>query len=620
MDHAGDLPSLDQLWTIQYNGNIVCFACGQDLGDEVLIRSFRPIQKHLTRELPPCSRIINGLNYDFLIFDRHHRCIKARTITAISHAWNGAVSDANRAGEAASPQLQRQVSAIIFNSLDRISKGLFPHVEDGSEIWYDYISVPQWVKKIKDNIIRVIPDLFCNAKFTLVHLHDVGTDAVHLLRHSTSTRDRINGVTSICNARWYARVWTAMEFIRSSDVKVMMREGTLIEDAPYVFLGKTQAVWDEERKNFERVQDLERFAEIGKNMVPWNLGMLIDAKKRGTIDFANAFAILARRGCFSDMDFAHALLGIVKADLKDVEIEKDRRKAMLQIAVACMKKGDYSPLLINPRSDGVTEAELPPILKISGYLDVMAFGLGNRHGFPEHHLDSTFSDDQCNIKLEVVGEVTFASQMHHLADRNMCRFLQCAMFALDHTGPNVPQFIETVAGRIYNFHRHDLDALLADFFVCRKIQDILDGWYNSTTRFAMVHMETAQRLVDLMGLTRILKHTHPFNTPLGYLDEHGGGIHGYSPASLIAARCPGCNKSFVYQVGLHRPPSEVRGSVAYRLTGIFYEFGKPDGAGILVKNGRIVATMVWATRACDCRVVDVVDVKLENLPTRIPRQ
>ncbi|KAJ4296474.1 hypothetical protein N0V90_006519 [Kalmusia sp. IMI 367209] len=619
MDRAEGLPGLDRLWTNGHTKDPCCFVCAQSIGNEVLVRTFRALRKDSTKDRPHCSRVISGGNYDLFLFDRHHRCCTNRTIIAISHVWDRGVSDAHHKGSAATKALQLQVSKIIFDSLERISSGLSSYLEEGLEMWYDYVSVPQWEDDVKIAIMRAIPDIFHNAFFTLVYLHDVGIGAVNLLRYGESTRERIKGITQICNARWFSRVWTTMEFIRSSGVKVMMKEGTLIEDAPQVFIGKMNEVWNEERKNFNTVQDLERFAEIGKNIVPWNLGLLTTAKAQGTVDMAFAFVTLARRGCYSDRDFFHALLGIVKADLMGVNFKENPKEAMLQIAIACMQAGDYSPLLFNPRAAAINEANLPPILKISGHLDVLAFGLGNRHGFPEYQSDSTFSTTGCNIKLECIGKVTFASQMHHLSKKPICRFLQCAMFTLDHTGPDLPQFVQTVAGRIYNFHKLDIDNLLGDFITCRKIQVILNDWYDSTTRFAIIHLEAAQRLADLMGLTRILPNTHRLTTPMGYLDEHGGGIHGYSSASLIAARCPGCHESSVYQVGLHRPPTQVRGSTAYRITGVHYEFAKPDGAGILVKNGVIVGRLLWATRACECRIAETINVRLENLPMRIPR-
>jgi hypothetical protein len=615
-----ELPSLEHIWTNDHTDELRCFACGQPIEEEVLVRTFQPHPKETPKVHIPCSRIISAPKHNLFLFDRHKRCSKNQTIIAVSHVWNPSVSTAHHATRTAPKDLQREVSGLIFDSIARISKGLSTYVEnEGLEIWYDYISVPQWEDDIKKAIMRAIPDIFHNASFTLVYLDDVGAEAVRLLWHGKDSRQRIDGITQICNASWYSRVWTAMEFIRSSNVKVMMEDGTLIEDAPNVFLGKMQAVWDEERKNFETVQDLERFAGMGKNIVPWNLGMLVDAKIRGTLDFAFAFSILARRGCYSDRDFFHALLGIVRADLTGEEIEKDPKDAMIQFATKCMQAGDYSPLILNPRPAEETEANPPLMFYLSGYLDIVAFGLGSRHGFPEYHFDSTFSTAGNKIKLECIGKVTFASQMRHHADNSEARFLQCALITLDYTGPDVTQFVTTVAERIYKFHNTDLEALLADRATSDKIKIILDNWYNNTTRFAMIHMEAAQRLADLMGLKRILHNTHPFTTPMKYLDEHGGGIHSYSPASLIAARCPGCHESFVYQVGLHRPPTEVHGSTAYRITGVHWDFAKPDGAGILVKEGVIVGRLLWATRACQCRVVEMVDVRLENLPMRLPR-
>ncbi len=106
-----------------------------------------------------------------------------------------------------------------------------------------------------------------------------------------------------------------MEFIRSRKIGVLLKEGHIEEHANEVFILSMMDVWNEERQNFKTVQDLENFAEIGKNIVPWNLGHLTAARQIGKIDFTVAFNLLSRRRCYSDRDFLHALLGIVRADL-----------------------------------------------------------------------------------------------------------------------------------------------------------------------------------------------------------------------------------------------------------------------------------------------------------------
>ncbi|KAJ4987865.1 hypothetical protein SVAN01_06595 [Stagonosporopsis vannaccii] len=622
-DLATGLPHLGELWTTGSDDKLPCTVCAELIDEDALIRTFCPTRL-LTAAIPTdCTRTITALTWHLSFYDRHQRCLPADTnIIAISHVWNPDVSKAHHQGTLTPIKEQSSVVEYIFESLQRISEGLAKNIDEKTEIWYDYVCVPQWNNKRKEKIMRVIPDIFQNASFVLVHFDDVSVEAVRLLREGRTTKERVSGITQICNARWFSRVWTAMEFIRSRTVKVLLKEGHMEENANDMFIPHLMHAWNEERKRFAKVQDLERLADIGKNIVPWNLGHLMGARQRGKIDFAVAFAILARRRCYSDRDFLHALLGIVKADLRGEEIKADLTEALAQIAIRCMQAGDYSPLLLNPEPvSEIGKRNRAAMLRICGYDDIYVFGIGKSIPTqpPTYFSESKFALNGCNLKLESIGKVTFVSKMTHLHHDPILRFLQIAMFVLDNTGPDPIPFINTLVARIYNFSEPDRATLLADWVTCGKIARILQEWYDNTTRFAMIHRDKAEKLADLLGLRRILPQTHRIETPMGYMDEHGGGIHSFSPGSLIVARCPGCHEGFVYQAGLHVLPSQVRGALAYRIAGVHYMMARPDGAGILVKEGVIVGRLLWATRACECKVAEMVHVKLGDMPKRVPK-
>lgn len=75
----------------------------------------------------------------------------------------------------------------------------------------------------------------------------------------------------------------------------------------------------------------------------------------------------------------------------------------------------------------------------------------------------------------------------------------------------------------------------------------------------------------------------------------------------------------MYRAGLHVSPTKAREATAYRITGMHYEQARPDRAGVLVKDGSIVERLLWASRACECRVTKMVEVKL-NISERIPSE
>lgn len=626
---------LHELWEGGRVDELSCFVCSKTIEKDPLIRTFRPHPRSCL-ESPQCSRVLPGKTRNYLVYDRHLHCCTEKVFITISHVWDCSVSTAHHQGpNGASPELQSSVSDYIFEMLERISNGL--DLRNDTEIWYDYISVPQWKDEIKFRILAIIPEIFHNlSRFTLVYLHDVETECLERLvrqdevdhmseQDSDHTFRRALAVTQICNAKWFSRVWTISEFIHSKKVKVMTKEGHVDRRARHALILRLARVWEEESINFDTVQDMKKTVNISQNLIPRTLGFIVRARNKEQVDFGFAFTFLSRRGCYSDIDFCHALLGLVRADLNGESLEEqDSEKLMRQIATGCMRSGDYSPLLMVPRYAYDDRGGLPShVLSESGFVDTAVFGLGNgrigdKKDCPSYHRGSSFSTSGSNIKLECAGKVTFASTNAH--QDPILRFLQSAMFALDYTGPFPVPFIRTVAERLHNVHRKDVQDLLHNPAKCQKIKAILENWYDNTTRFARKHRDIAQQLADLMGLTSILPNTREDATPMAYMDAEGGALHNYSPGSLIAARCPGCHKAFVYQAGLHRSPAEVRGAVAYRIAGVHWGKARPDSAGILVKNGIIVGRLLWANRGCKCRIAEKVNVRLEHVPHRLPRE
>lgn len=144
----------------------------------------------------------------------------------------------------------------------------------------------------------------------------------------------------------------------------------------------------------------------------------------------------------------------------------------------------------------------------------------------------------------------------------------------------------------YNFSKRDLDDLLADWITCRNVEVILEDWYYKRTRFAIVYKAEAEELADILNLRHMLRSTHPNNTPMGHLEEHGRGIHNYATGCLIAVRCSGCHESFLHQVGLHVLPSQTRGATAYRIAGVHYKQARRDDADILIQDSITVGRLI----------------------------
>ncbi|KAF2135228.1 uncharacterized protein K452DRAFT_293381 [Aplosporella prunicola CBS 121167] len=78
---------------------------------------------------------------------------------------------------------------------------------------------------------------------------------------------------------------------------------------------------------------------------------------------------------------------------------------------------------------------------------------------------------------------------------------------------------------------------------------------------------------------------------------HESTIHvGYGGRNrLLSLYCTTCQQTFVFWAGLFETPSNVKGSVAYRIPDLEYLFSLPNGVAIIVKDSRIVGRIVWAT-------------------------
>ena len=628
MEDRQALPKLAELWTEPEPEDLRCCKCSDSFEQDVLVRTFQ-IQSREYNNVGAdrtCSRYIEAPKFRIALFNRHQRCQNGVRYLAVSHVWDRTVSGAHLQGR--HTPLETEARDLIIDSLDRIAAGLHGEIDEGMEIWYDYISVPQWENRFKAQIIRAIPVIFYQAEFTLIHLDDIGGEQLELLRNGETQKDRLAGITGICNAKWFKRVWTVMEYVRSRNIRVMNSHGQLMSGVTDATFLEMYQAWDKEVANAPSVHHVEAVAEMGKNIVPWNLGPLGIGHAAKVLDFGLAFSLLSRRGCASMGDFFEALLGIVKGKI-DEPLSTDPEKAIVQIAVSCLKAGDYSPLLMMPRSSGGINRNwyatvyhkdaMASLFERCGYFDVLAFGLGPLSGYPTYHSESVFWPN-LRLKLEVIGRVVFAMTDTTCAHSLWC-FILLAQTALTFIGPNPKEFIRTIGSRLYNLCDDDIEEILSDEEKCSRVHEILTQWYNKqhSTLFDGERTETGKRLASLLGLDRIHPESHPVVSPIQFMSEHGGTLHNGNSGNLVAVRCPKCNGTYVYRAAIYRAPSEIHGSIAYRLAGVLHQGRLNETLGVLVKDGDIVGRLIWASRACDCRHAEMVDISLRDLPMQEPR-
>ena len=96
------------------------------------------------------------------------------------------------------------------------------------------------------------------------------------MQEGETVYDRCRGISNICNAKWFSRVWTAMEHTQSRELRAMFKDYTLIEelDIRPSLVEELDRAWEVEVRKQENAWDIEKMVGIGNNLVPWQLGYL----------------------------------------------------------------------------------------------------------------------------------------------------------------------------------------------------------------------------------------------------------------------------------------------------------------------------------------------------------
>ncbi|KAK8154900.1 hypothetical protein BKA80DRAFT_209268 [Phyllosticta citrichinensis] len=497
------------------------------------------------------------------------------------------------------------------------------------ELWHDYISVPQWADEAKRRILTQIPRIYAGAAYTLVHLDDVDSAALALMRRGATTRERLTGIVRVCNAAWFSRMWTAMEMVQSPRLRVVLRDGTLEDAGGSVFLGEMDRAFlreVREQGDGSKIGAIVNSIGVGgsRNLEPWMLGQLCqvhhDLKVRGTTEFAQAFVLLSRRRLTQARDFFYALLGMVSVEIEAEELRNDPQAACLQIAMSCVSRGDYSPLLMIPAS--VRESGHPQIEH--GFNDVNTWGL-DRPVLPASIKDGiVVRGNKVLLKCVEIGTVHFLRKFRYgeLAARDpsdTLGFSYIARLALDFTGPDIEAFVETVGGRIYGQNPQAIFDRLAREDRYQHLKHLLTLRYNIPLEDPW-GPPNACWIADAMGLSTTELGGNPELTPLKWSYHHGGTMHMGASGAIVGIACPACHGRFLFRVAPYKLLSETLGAVAYRIPGLKYAQTRSNGIAILVKDGHIAGRMIYATPACACQQIREVELELQKLPVPAPNE
>lgn len=645
-------PDPGLLWFEPDPAGLRCLTCNGQFLDRALVRTFIAVPSEDGSPHHRCSKSISlpRLQRELLLFDRHFECLLKSNVIyhAVSHVWDKEISKLQQEGRSQptdSSKATRQVAVELpIRVYEAAMGGTNNNILEESgqvkqpELWHDYISVPQWTPDLKDRILGLIHDIFASANTTIVHFDDVPPESIRKLYHGTTSDDVLKGITDVCNARWFSRVWTAMELIRSKTLQMMLSDYSLCTEysADGVFLERLHESWREEANKIGGERLLEKKVQLGRSqgLAPWNLGLPSFKKlKARESNFGQAFALLSRRGCREERDFLYAMRGLLatRQDKSGDILGSDFEAEYYRLARASLAAGDYSPLLITPAVPFVPDPRTAKgsTLKV-GYNDVFTWGLGYQLSPPEHLDGISFPEHgdprTVNLKLQTMGIVSTVhglnqSYTHHPLTQYE-RFSQCAHITAQCTGPDVRRFASTLGSRIYSATAGRPMRELEKSGNIDAVQIILNDRYASPGAGAWQgpNFKDARWLADAMGLTRSPSGDSNDFSPLSFCSGHGGTCHmgGTRLNCLVVVTCFACYETEVFRVASFVNKTELRHATAYRIPGLRYSFTHQDGVGILVKDGKVVGRMIWAIPSCQCQDLRVVQVQMPGLPPRRP--
>lgn len=601
-----EFPTLESLWCHPDPCTLTCYGCTQQIHPRPLVRTFRVQSEALAGAQTSTTRIL-ALGRTILIYDRHIKCARDVDYVAVSHVWNKTVSKVqNKEGDQGDIE-EARVLALTLPM--RIWDGLSQALGAGREMWHDYLSVPQWQEDVKRPILNHVAFIFSQAAFTLVHLDDISRQCVQQMRSGGTIRARAKGVARICNAAWFSRVWTAMEYVRSSSTSVMLDDYKLFEDVHDVFLHEFHSSLDmivKERGDFYEAETLAR--DYG--MVPWQLGPLTLMRNQKVASFAEAFSMLVRRSCRSNRDFFHALSGILNPKWKTPPDFDKYGDACMAFARDCLRDGDYTPVLMSPRPVDDHPGGIG-----MGYHDLEIWGLGPLECVPTNSLSVSRAQNPV-LKVERIGPVRFIKKLEFRRLHPDILFSYIADMALDFTGPDVDDFVTTVGTRLYGQSTPEILERLMETDRRPFLERTLVDRFNSQGGQEPWQVEMTDKIALALGLSTTDLKSCEGLPPMRFMRAHGGTMHLGPRGALVGITCPSCLGSFLFRAALYVPPSEALGAVAYRIPGLKFRSTLKDGIAILVKEGKVIGRMVWAVPACPCHTAEEVEIQLNPFPER----
>lgn len=627
-------PPLSTLWCMRDPRGKICHSCHRTINSGALIRTFRVESADYASEEGPGTEIFAALGRKMVLLYRHFECLRscgARYIS-VSHVWDRLVSILQNRGaedvEHSSPEALK-ASELAFTEAINVYEGISKSLHVPFEAWQDYVSVPQWERDVKTDILLKIPDIFNHSFFTAVYWHDVEPLAIQQIHESegTSSSVHLSAITHICNCRWFRRVWTAMEYIRSQRVRVMLKGYRLCDDGDDLFSHKVEHLWHEEGLRVGDIYELEHQAGLNRNLLPWQVGGLGTLRQQSQArNFGIAFERLALRGCTNPLDFYYAMLGLVGFE---EHLQSDPRAARWQIIRRCLENQDYSPILMVPHGAYLGDRFF------QGFADMKAWGLGPTVSKAKLHLSTRGT--KAVFHAQSTGKISFleSSLFVPLGRDPVPIFTQPARIVLDFVGPDVEKFVIALGLRIFGINPY---AVLQRLVRIERYDSFRNTLSILRTRSTPWPKDLVLQMIDDLGLRGMdldpdqkledrrrqpsfwRQQTEGIArwNPMAEFMLYSTGIHLEERSAFVGMDCPGCSQVVLVRAAIYKQHSEVHDAIGFRIPGLQYERTLPDGAGILVKDENIVGRFIYCCPCCPGPPTQEIQVELPDIPMPSP--
>jgi len=557
------------------------------------------------------------------IHNRHLHCIVKHDIQyiPISHAWHQPVSLAHLS-KLSNKQAKHLVYQVPVQSLIAAIDKFGPD----TEIWHDYISVPQWQTDTQQRLLLQLPTIFAHPQTCLMHVDDFSTESLGKIfrtfetttTYALSSEERLQEIAKFYNARWHQRMWVALELAHSQKACILTKEYNVFKDEKVLsdsFLDFVDYFRNEIRLIAQQLGH-QRFLELFYELQLKELNYL---RKETNPCFGEVFSLIASKECSEPRDRHLAIASFLGMRSHDELCEQFRGKTTSEVCEwvwkTALQQGDCGPLLLVQSPTSKLTPHNPRWIAGAREMKSEMWRLG-RLVQPPGTTICTSTDGPLRLKLESVGTITDVRFCESTTtakleqEQEFCHIVRAVLTCL--SCRTSAGFVSAM-GRIYpvvlSCYFDEALPITFEEYVNSNPDFVLtlDNLLSEFRRYLNEHDEfmqqtIAQEIIDLLSLSS------PSASKVGFSRITWNMMEGcfcYMPA-VASIHCHTCDQDFPFRLELLGEPADV--AEVYRIPGLQYASTLQNGTGIVVSRGEIIGRMRSGTPACSCKLL--VDVEL----------